>query len=238
MPARHRTATFDLEEITPNHFVINTEAAYGVLKGEGERRGRVFELTSWRRAGLLARLAAREFNVLSLEKRIAGLPQLPMPLDHGPAVWRPLASENERYSVFDLASYAWQPLANELRADRLGVTLNPGAVVRRRKGRGLASFLIAQAANAGSLSLRPVDETSALLQGYAQAEQRQPLTITPLRDAGHVLLSLPPLPQSYREFMRRLGSEAAAGWQIADAGLPFATLALARLGVVVEPQAD
>ena len=47
---------FDLEEIAPNRFLVHNVRATGLLKGEGSIDGRLFELTTWRREGLLGRL--------------------------------------------------------------------------------------------------------------------------------------------------------------------------------------
>ena len=64
---RHKTDTkksrarsvIDLEEVRPHIFQIHYPRVVSTLKGEGVINGQQFELTSWRREGLLARLRER-----------------------------------------------------------------------------------------------------------------------------------------------------------------------------------
>jgi hypothetical protein len=168
-PKPSRRAALDLDEIAPNRFLVHNPRAFGLLKGEGKLQGRLFELTTWRREGLLARLRERGIEVRTIADRIAALPGPA----HAPAIgqpgWRPLASALERYGYFDPAARGWRPLDPATRDGGLGVLLAEGWVLRRRKGRGPWSHYLAFRERTGSIGLRPLDETEALRTGYAQA---------------------------------------------------------------------
>ncbi|NTU83127.1 MAG: hypothetical protein HGA45_27780, partial [Chloroflexales bacterium] len=80
MPSKRRPgAPADLEEVRPNRFIVYNPAASSTLRGEGEREGDRFLLTTWRRDGLIARLRAKSFLVLTLADQIGALPDLPRP---------------------------------------------------------------------------------------------------------------------------------------------------------------
>jgi len=49
-----RSSAVDLEEIAPNRFLVHTPRINALIKGEGTIEGRLFELTGWRRDGLIA----------------------------------------------------------------------------------------------------------------------------------------------------------------------------------------
>jgi hypothetical protein len=69
----HRSA-IDLEEIAPNRFLVHTPRINALIKGEGKIAGRMFELTGWRRDGLIARLRERGFSVRTLGDQLDKLP--------------------------------------------------------------------------------------------------------------------------------------------------------------------
>lgn len=232
--SRRKQSAYDLEEITPSQFIVHNENAYGVLRGEGERHGQFFELTGWRREGLLARLAARGYRALTLEDRVAALPAMPEPLVAGEEGWRPLASPSERFSVFDPAARDWRPLEPVQREGAAGVVLHAGQIVRRRKGRGAADYYTAIAERNGGIGLRPMDETTALLAGYAQAAVHGPSEL-PTREHGEAVeIAHTPLPQPYREFLRRVAQETPDGWRIDQRGLPYVRLLFERLGLTLQ----
>lgn len=230
MPPRRSKAP-DLEEITPNHFIIHNEHAFSVLRGEGERRGKLFELTGTRREGLLGRLSLRNYNVLTLDNRISVLPDMPWPELPGDEGWRPQAGEIERLSVFDLNTRDWRTVDVELRAGEAGMWLRANQIVRRRRGRSAPSYAVAAIDRPGVISLRPLDETSALLAGHAQAA---PITLPVLQQGEAMLLPALTLPQPYRDFLRRVAEETSNGWQIKPAGIAYAARALERLGMFVD----
>src|SRR5262245_51373202 len=103
-----RRSAISLEEIAPGRFLIHDAQLSGLLKGEGTLTGRLFELTTWRREGLLARLRERGFNVLTLPDLVAQLPGLSQPPPIGGPGWRPLASPIEQISHFDLRNLRWR----------------------------------------------------------------------------------------------------------------------------------
>src|SRR5262245_33377616 len=113
----------DLEEIAPNRFLVHNARANALLKSEGTIAGRLFELTTWRRDGLIARLRDRGFEVRTLADRLESLPSPPAPPPLGGPGWRPLASAIEHFSHFDLRRLRWHPLAPEARDGTSGVTI-------------------------------------------------------------------------------------------------------------------
>jgi len=225
-PTRHQS--IDLEEIAPNQFLIHTARIKILLKDEGDISGRLFILTTWRRDGLLARLRSRGFVVLTLADRVERLPALPEPPVIGEAQWRPLAHSAERFSMFGTESLRWEPIAAEERDGARGVMLRGGWVLRRRKGRGPPTFYLAVAEPA-SVGLRALDETMALLTGYAQAAARGTLLVAQ-RENDHFRLPDVELPPPHRALLQRIA--ASDGMFVVDQqGWPLAQELFARLGV-------
>src|SRR5215211_7895930 len=159
---RMRRGSLDMDEIEPNHFLIHNSHVASVLKGEGHVKGRFFELTTWRREGLLARLRERGFSVRTLAERIEALPGPPEPPPIGGAGWRPLVHAIEQISNFDLRRLRWHPLPPQTRDGVVGVAIYDGWALRRRKGRGSASFYLAFKERSGNIGLRSLDETTAV----------------------------------------------------------------------------
>src|SRR3954469_16735395 len=91
-----RRSAVDLEEIAPNRFLIHTPRINALIKGEGDITGRLFELTSWRREGLIVRLRERGLGVRTLDDRLAKLPGPPPAPPIGGPGWRPLSSQIEQ----------------------------------------------------------------------------------------------------------------------------------------------
>jgi hypothetical protein len=228
---------YDLEEIAPNRFIVRDARASTLLKGEGELAGNRFTLTSWRRAGLLARLRERGFRVMSLDDQIDGLAAPPDPPPLGPPLWRPLASPAERLSSFDVQALAWRPLEPEQRGTP-GVMIRPGSPVRRRRGRGPAEFFLAHAERSG-VGLRPLDEDQAILAGYAQAGAGGPIDLHASPAEGGLLLPDLTLPPSYRSVLGRIATAGPEGWSMRVTDRPFVEALLARLGArLVTPRAE
>jgi hypothetical protein len=228
---RQRRAAVSLEEISPGRFLVHDPQAQGLLKGEGMFSGRLFEMTTWRREGLLARLRERGFKVLTLADLVAGLPTPPVPPPIGGPGWRPLSSAIEQISHFDLRNLRWRALEPELHDDIAGVTIYDGWALRRRKGRGAASFYLAARERAGGVGLRPLDETQAVLIGYAQALAHDD---RPLLVEWHGDLMLLPdveLPPPYRAVLRRITQEGDVGLLVDQKGWPLAQDVFGRLGV-------
>lgn len=218
----------DLEEIAPNQFIVNTPQVQTWLKGEGTIQGRLFTLTTWRRDGLIGRLRNRGFRVLTLADQIEALPAPPAPPALGEPRWRPLTHAAERYSRFDPQQLGWQPVDSEEHGSQRGVWLRPGWVLRRRKGRGPAAFYLATPEGVG-VGLRALDETAALLTGYAQAHAHGTTLRGYLIDQ-HARLSLVELPPSHRALLRRFAQQHD-GWVTDRAGWALMQALFAQLGV-------
>jgi hypothetical protein len=228
---QQRRSTVSLEEIAPGRFLVHDLQLQGLLKGEGTFSGRLFELTTWRREGLLARLRERGFKVLTLADLVAGLPTPPTPPPIGGPGWRPLSSAIEQISHFDLRNLRWRSLEPVSRDSVPGVTIYDGWTLRRRKGRGAASFYRATRERGGGVGLQPLDETQAILIGYAQALALDDRPLVVERHADLMLLPDVELPPPYRAVLRRIARESDAGLLVDENGLPLVRDLFGRLGV-------
>jgi hypothetical protein len=228
---RHARPAIDLEEIAPNRFLLHNQQTHALLKGEGTIEGRLFELTTWRRDGLLARLRARGFRVRTLPDMVAGLPAPPPAPPIGGAGWRPLASAIEQISHFDLRNLRWHAVAPQQRDGVHGVMLWAGWVLRRRKGRGLASYYLALAEHDGGIGLRALDETTAILTGYAQASALDDRPLLAKRRESQILLPDVDLPPAHRALLQRVATESKEGLLVDEQGWELALTVFGRLGV-------
>jgi len=208
-----------------------------LLKGEGNLRGRSFELTSWRREGLLARLRARGFAVRTLADWAAALPAAQRAPRIDGAGWRPLTSSIEQISHFDLRNLRWRPLAPERRDGVVGVTLYAGWVLRRRKGRGPASYYLALGERGGGIGLQPLDETEAILAGYAQALELDSRPLLAERRDDRILLPDVELPPPHRALLQRVATPNDQGLFVDAAAWPLARAVFARMGVELQLEA-
>lgn len=225
MPSQRRPgATLDLEEVRPGLFIVHNPAIGPVLRGEGEREGDRFRLTSWRGEGLVARLRSRGFLVRTLNDQFDSLPELPDVGPPGAEQTRPL-SGGERISYFAANPLGWQPVPL-VGADESSAVLRDGWAVRRRRGRGPADYY--RVVHGG---LAPLGEKAALLIGYAQASRvgTPPVRAT-IVEGGYLLPDLA-LPPPHKALLGRLAEHTPAGWQIASQNLPLAEELLARLGL-------
>lgn len=228
-----KPAAPDLEEIRPNRFVIHEPRLAGLLRSEGTLEGRFFELTTWRREGLIGRLRQRGFTIVTLADQIDELPTPPAPPQLQDACWRPLTTPIERFSVFDPRTLTWAPLASEQRDGVAVVVARGGQVLRRRKGRGAPAFYLGLAEHGGTLGLSPLSETEALLLGYALAGQQPGPPLQAVRLGEEELWRLPEveLPPPYRTHLRRMSQEHDGASVVGRAGLALAQELFARLGV-------
>lgn len=220
MSRRRPGAPCDLEEIRPEMFLVHNPAIGPLLSGEGERNGDRFRLTSWRREGLLGRLRSRTFVVHTLADQIAALPDLPTPPPLGAPLIRPEVKA-ERISVFRADPPGWAPASPAPG----GIHLNEGDVIRRRRGRGPASYYLIGPAGA----LQPLEADVALQFSYARLAPRQPAVVPQAAD-GLLLIDLP-LPEAHGLLMGRLAEATRAGWQFPSAHRPLVAQLLARLGI-------
>jgi len=230
--SRHaRRGAIDMDEIAPNHFLLHNSHVVSVLKGEGHIKGRFFELTTWRREGLLARLRERGFTVRTIAERVEALPTPPAPPPIGGAGWRPLTHAIEQISNFDLRRLRWHPLPAQARDGVAGVELYAGWPLRRRKGRGAASFYLAFKERGGSIGLRPLDETSAILIGIAQSLEHDPRPLVVEQQDAALLLPDIELPPAYRDTLALFTTPSPAGALVGEEGWPLAQDLFDRLGI-------
>jgi hypothetical protein len=224
---RRPGAPADLEELRPGRFLLHNPAVGPALRGEGVREGDRFTLTSQRRDGLLARLRARGFSVISLADRITALPALPKALPTGALHLLPLAA-HERISVFGGEPPGWQPVTATA-TPPYGVMLRDGWIIWKRKGRGPGSYHLVEKGG-----LRPLSRDEALLQGYAQiGAHTQVLGVMP-HDQGEIVLPDLPLPHEYEIVLGRIATHHGNCWLIAATDLPLVATLLGRLGYALE----
>jgi hypothetical protein len=220
----------DLEEVRPGYFLVHNPSIRGIIKTEGTIRGNRFTLTGWRRAGMLGRLAQRNFTARTLDDQIDALPALPAAAPPG-APCTHLPSSTERLSFFDPAALNWATPPRQA-PEQPHLALRDGYILRRRRGRGPASYERVACQPTGTAALLSLSETDALLHGYAQAAHlpREPLPVP--RESEHYRLPDVPLPPPYQALLGRFAQHSrATGWQTDAAGLPLACRLYARLGL-------
>lgn len=230
--ARRAERGADLEEIRPGQFLVRDVRAQPILKTEGKLEGRQFTLTSWRRDGLLARLRNNGFRVQTLEDRVKALPSLPPAPPLGAQVTR-VGGSIDRFSHFDPLALAWIPLDVDEGSAEKQLTLRAGWIVRRRKGRGAASYHRIFAERGGSAGLVLLDETSALLEGFAQAQTIHRTPLHGQRQDRHHFLPDIELPPPHRALLARIGEQSNAGLRFDERGWVLARAVFARLGLVL-----
>ena len=226
-----RGSAVDLEEIAPNRFLVHTPRVNALIKSEGNTVGRLFELTGWRRDGMLARLREHGFSVSTLSDQLEKLPGPPPAPQIVAPGWRPLSTAIEQISHFDLRGLRWRPLTPETRDGVSGVTVYDGWVLRRRKGRAVSSFYLAFRERGGGIGLRPLSETTAILSGYAQALEFDPRPLLVARRGDAFLLPDVELPPPYRKVLESMSTASAEGPLVNARSWPFAQELFAKLGV-------
>ncbi len=231
--------TIDLDEIRPDRFVIQNDKVRPLVKGEGVTTGKFFELVTWRREGLLARIRERGFNVRTLADRIAALPGIaPVPPLGAEGVR--LLAQKERIATFDRASLHWRDVPVGEHNGKPAVWLRVGEAVRRRRSRGSGDYYIIMQGAADQLNLRPVSETDALIHAYAviaQSATPAMLHVVEHTDTYHIPETLALLPPRHRELLQLLSVEKAEAWTIAKSSAPLAEPVYAKLGIGLELQA-
>jgi hypothetical protein len=222
-----------LEEIRPHRFLIHNPNVRPIIKSEGEISGNVFELTSWRRDGMLARLSNAGYVVVTLADQVAKLPNLSPPVPIGAEALRPLTSSIDRYSYFDPLALTWVPVEPRDEDGQPVVPLRDGWVVRRRRGRGAASYHRVFVERGGGVGLRPLEALEALLAGYSQATANGPRELLVRREGKEYLLPDVALPRPFEEALGRFAKQTPAGWRVAERGGQLAQELFAHLGLLL-----
>ena len=226
----------DLDEVRPDRFVIHNDKVRPLLRGEGVASGKFFELVTWRRDGLVARIRARGFNVRTIADRIAALPSLEMVMPPGEMGVRVLAAK-ERIATFDPDTLRWREVEAATVDGQLVARLRAGAALRRRRSRGAGDFYIATLAH-GEINLLPVGESTALTHAYAQLTATRDVVLR-YSDAGESIL-IPAeqalLPPPHRAILELLAADKAPAWTLAPDTVPLAEAVFAALGIGLAPQ--
>lgn len=222
--------TADIEEIAPGQFLIRELRARPILKGEGEIKGQLFILGTWRREGLIARLRERALSVLTLQDQIDDLPKPPYRYELGDQLWHPITTTHDHVSRFDIQQLAWRPIEVMQRGTEHGIVLYEAEPIRRRKGRGRSSFYTVRATRSGS-NLTPINETQALLWGYALAVSADPRPLLAERKEQAILLPEIELPPPYRKLLQRIIGQHKERPRTNKATWPLVQVLYAQLGV-------
>ncbi len=210
----------DIEEIAPGQFLVRELRARPILKGEGELKGQLFVLGTWRREGLIARLRERALIVSTLSDQIEALPRPPYHYNLGEQLWHATGTTLEHISRFDTRRLAWTLIEPIQRGAEQGVILYAAEPIRRRKGRGQSVFYRARATRSGS-SLEPINETQAVLWGYAIALAADARPLVAERTQEAILLPDIELPPRYRYVFERIVGQHKGQVSIKKSVLPL-----------------
>ncbi|HEX6293096.1 MAG TPA: hypothetical protein VFZ66_28190 [Herpetosiphonaceae bacterium] len=227
----------DLDEIRPDRFIINNGKLRPFLKGEGVTVGKFFELVTWRRDGLIARLRGRGFNVRTLADRVAALRGVQPVPPLGAAGLRLLSHPKEHIATFERAQLHWCDVPVVDHGGKPAVWLRSGAAVRRRKGRGHADYYIAALTSGDQINFLPAKEADALLHAYGQIAQEQPVVLRyhTREDVYLIPQRQALLPPPHQEVLRLLSYDKAEAWTIPAAAFELAQAVLAKLAIRLEP---
>lgn len=230
----------DLDEIRHDRFVIHNDKVRPLLRGEGVTVGKFFDLVTWRRDGLIARIRERGFNVRTIADRIALLPAIgPVP-PLGASGVRTLAQAKERIATFDRDTLRWRDLPLEEHAGRSAVRIPSQAALRRRRGRGAGDYYIAVLSHDGNINLLPAGEADALLHAYAQIAQSDAPIVLPLlahEDTRTVAQRQIVLPPPHLAALTLLTLDKAPPWTFPAAAAPRAAEIFRKLGITLQPDA-
>jgi hypothetical protein len=231
----------DLDEIRPDRFIINNDKVRPLLRGEGVTVGRFFELVTWRREGLIARIRVRGFNVRTLADRVAALRGVKPVAPLGAEGIRLLSHPKEHIAIFDRAQLHWHDLRVIEHGGKPAVRLRAGAALRRRKGRGHADYYIATLSNDDQINFLPTKEVSALLHAYGQIAQSDTPAVLYYRAADETYL-IPQhqalLPPPHRDVLQMLCYESAEPWTVPAIAFDYVQAVFAKLAIQLQPQPE
>jgi hypothetical protein len=228
----------DFDEIRPDRFIINNDKVRPLLKGEGVTVGKFFELVTWRREGLIARIRERGFNVRTLADRIAALGSVQPVATSGEESLRVLHHPKERIATFDRRQLHWCDLTPITRDGKPTVRLAANIAVRRRKGRGHADYYLT-ASSGDQIQFLPVKEIKALLHAYSRIAQEGPpvmLFYTKADETLTISRRQALLPQPHQEVLDMLSLPKAEPWTIPASVFELAQAVFAKLAIQLQPQ--
>lgn len=228
----------DLDEIKPNRFIIYNAQVRVILRGEGVIVGKFFDLVTWRREGLIARIRMRGFNVRTIQDRIDLLPAIAEVAPPGAQALRLLAAK-ERIGIFERADLHWRDLQPILHENRPAVRLHEHVAIRRRKSRGKADFYITTLNRASQINFLPVTETDALLHAYGQiaGDDRPAIArFSEQADAYVVPQDQLILPPPHAAVLDMLALDHAARWTFPKAVADQVEDVFAKLAIEIQPQ--
>ena len=231
----NKAPKYAIEEITPNHFIVNDVRVTPFLRGEGDLVGNRFTLTSWRRNGMLARIAERGLTVYALEQMIEKLPHLPMTIPIGEEVFHPQHNTTDRYSFFHPVTYSITPCEPYTHEGAEGVIMRLGTIIRVRRSRGMTEWYVCRMGGRQLQWTHPLSEQTALLHGFSQAQFEAPeLTASVVDDV--VSVALPALPDAYERLLRKcaLPDAQVRAWTFPMAHAVFVVQILAHLGITLD----
>jgi hypothetical protein len=230
----------DLDEIRPDRFIINNDKVRPLLKGEGVTVGKFFELVTWRRDGLIARIRSRGFNVRTLEDRVAALREIKPVEPPGEIGVRLLTHPKEHIATFDRMHLQWHDLPIGEHGGKPAVRLRAGVAIRRRKGRGHADYYIATLAGDGHINFLPAKEANALIHAYSQIAQEGPPAVVQYSTDEETYV-IPQrqalLPPPHQEVLKLLSHDKAEPWTIPAVAFALAQTVFAKLGIQLQRQA-
>ncbi len=229
----------DLDEVAPNTFVIRNNKARAILRGEGLISGATFLLQTTRREGWVARVRMSGFQIRTIADRIAALPALPSVV-LGPEIWLPLPSPKDQIAVLDPVRLRWRDVMvieqGGGATPQRGVRVAEYSAIRRRKSRNGGDFFQVLPGQRGA-TLQPIDESAALLLGFAAQGQRPRLAATvaggDLVVAGQDIV----LPAQHAEVLGFL-AQPKTRWRFAPDARALAAQLFATLGVVLAAPAE
>jgi hypothetical protein len=228
----------DLDEIRPDRFVIHNDKVRSLLRGEGVTSGKFFELGTWRREGLIARIRERGFNVRTIADRIGALPQIGDVAPPGEIGFRALSQSNERVATFGRATLRWHDQPTETNSGKPIVRLPGNVAVRRRRGRGVASYFITAPLPNGQINLLPITETEALIHAYAQIAKSDPpatLHFSSMDDAYIVPDRQAVLPPAHAQTLDLISNQKPQRWTFPRPWAHMAEDVFGTLGILLQP---
>lgn len=227
----------DFDEIRPDRFIIHNDKVRPFLRGEGVTVGKFFDLVTWRRDGLIARIRNGGFNVRTLADRLAALREISaVGAPEGEGI-RPLSTAKERIATFDRSTLRWRDVPMITHNGKPAVKLHGNVALRRRKSRGKPDFYISALIRDDQINLLPVSETEALLHAYGQiAASDQPAIARfwEQPDAYVVPSDQLLLPPPHAALLDLLSADKQTRWTFPSTSAGLVEAVFAKLGIELQ----